>query len=171
MVGIFTIVRSNLVAEYNIQTLPANYRAWARILLEYSRIRYALVTDVVLNHNMLQDCYCLATNSSAGEELAFSFRLGNRVIRITEHDLNRILLFPQDNFVQEPTPEQLAEFFTLTNYLDFDLSDLGEMYKHNLPKSWNFFFHTIIKCFSYKKSGCTVFLTFIKYWHMKQLII
>lgn len=151
MVGNFTISRTNLVAEYHIQTLPVNYRAWARMLLEYSQVRYALVTDVILNHDMLRECYCSAYRSSIGNELAFTFRIANREIRVTELDLNRILRFPENDLVPYPTSERLTQFFISINYVNPNLQDSGERCKHHLPKQWNFFFHTLMQCFSYKK--------------------
>lgn len=142
-----------MVAELNIPSLPANYRAWARVLLEYSPVRYALVTDTVLNRNMLRDCYCSAYNSSVGNELAFTFRVNDREIRVTELDLNRILRFPENNFVPYPTSGQLTQFFASINYVNPNLHDSGERCKNHLPKEWNFFFHILMQCFSHQKSN------------------
>ena len=86
-----------------------------------------------------------------------TFQIGNRHISVTEPDVNRILQFPQYNLVPGPTKQEHFAFFQRISYEsefeEFILEELGDMYKHRLPKEWNFFFHTVNPCFAPKKGG------------------
>ena len=104
MAGIFSVPRTNAVADFNFPHLSnSRFRVWARILTEYSNLRYALVTEIVLIHDMLRDCYCTTINTPVDHVSSFTFQIGDRLIRVTEQDVNHILQFPQYNLVPEPT--------------------------------------------------------------------
>lgn len=158
MVGKFKFVNTNSVAVFNLAPLSSSpFRFWVRFLTEYSYVRYALTEDAVFNHDALRECYCTAFESTEEEVLSFTFQLGNRVILVSELDLNRILQFPGNNFVPDPTTQELFDFFdTISYHVDegvFSVDHLGDMYKHRFPKEWNFFFHTINHVFAPKKGG------------------
>ena len=81
---------------------------------------------------------------------SFTFMIHERSIRVTEHDINRILQFPTDNFAPDPTDEELSQFFQLIRLQQVDFSH-GELYKYNLPRHWNFFFGTLLNVFLPRK--------------------
>lgn len=103
MVGIFSIAKRKYVAKLNIQAFLSRFEILDHILVEYSTIRYVLVTNTVLNHNMLCDCYCSTVDTSTDEILVFTFRTDLRAIRVTEQDLNHILRFFKNNCVLDFT--------------------------------------------------------------------
>ena len=91
MVSIFTLGKTNTVTEFNISRLANSpFCTWARVLIEYSKVRYALVADIVLNHNMLRDSYCTAVNTSIVNVSSLTFQLGQRTVVVTKHDMNQI---------------------------------------------------------------------------------
>ena len=117
MVGIFSIPRTNDAISFNFARLVnSRFRVWARMLTDYSNVRYAIVTDTVLIHDMLRDCYCSTINMSADNVSSLTFQIGNRHIRVTEQDVNRILPFPQYNLVHEPTKQESFAFFQQISY-------------------------------------------------------
>ena len=69
---------------------------------------------------------------------------------MTEHDINRILQFPTDNFAPDPTDEEISHFFQLIRLQQVDFSH-GELYNYNLPRHWNFFFGTLLNVFLPRK--------------------
>ena len=81
---------------------------------------------------------------------SFTFMIHERSITVTEHDLNRILQFPTDNFAPDPTDEEISQFFQLIRLQQVDFSH-GELYKYNLPRHWNFFFGTLLNVFLPRK--------------------
>ena len=139
MVGIFSVPMTNAVVAFNFARLTnSRFRILARMLTEYSNVRYALVTNIVYIHNMLRDCYCMVTNMSSNHMSSFTFQIENRRIRVTEQDVNRILQFSQYNLVPEPTNQELFAFFQRITYDselgEFTPEELGNMYKQILPK-------------------------------------
>lgn len=113
MVGVFKLAKINSVADFNIRTIPPRFRQWARMLVEYSNERYALVTNTILNHNMIRDCYYSAINTTVDGVSSFTFNITGRAIRVTEHDLNRIFRFPVNNHVPDLTAQQIFDFFDM----------------------------------------------------------
>ncbi|KAK1351904.1 hypothetical protein POM88_053909 [Heracleum sosnowskyi] len=135
----------NLHAIANLQFL-----AWAEFLNTRSLVAFAVSTPVVLCIDQLTTLYTTATDTTENNVRSFSFVLpGGRTIRVTEHDFNRILRFPTENHVPDPTTEEIHAFFTLIRSQQPNFF-VGEFLKHYLPKSWNFFFHTLIHVFTAK---------------------
>lgn len=54
--GIFILVKTHSITEFNVRVLPDRFKEWARALIKYYKVRYAIVTNIVLNHNMIRDC-------------------------------------------------------------------------------------------------------------------
>lgn len=148
----FEIVSTNLtsVSEPCSVSTP-RYRYWVRFLNEYSNVRYALVTRTTLNHDALREIYCSAVDTSSKETLSFKFSILNRDITVTEHDLNRILHLPTKDHDPYPEVYELYGFFRGISYQSE--VTLGNMYKHFLPREWNFFFHTLSRVFAPKRGG------------------
>ena len=112
-----------------------------------------------------------------------TFQLNERSIQVMEHDLNRILGFPIDNFSPEPTVDEVMNFLLILSYQ----GELDQMrlYKNHFPKEWNFILYTLSHTFTTKTScfhgitrsiqmlGCTVankILINVGKWLMKQII-
>ncbi|KAK1392060.1 hypothetical protein POM88_011116 [Heracleum sosnowskyi] len=151
MAGEFIVTKTNHVSFQNLQSITnPQIRAWAEFLNTRSLVAYAVSTPVVLCLDQLTALYTTATDTSENNVRSFSFVVpGGRTIRVTEHDFNRILHFPTENLVPDPSTEEIHAFFTLIrsqqpNFL------VGEFLKHYLPKPWNFFFHTLIHVFTAK---------------------
>ena len=157
MVGIFTLVNTNTVTKFNLARLAnSSFCTWARVSIEYSKVRYALVADIVLNHNMLHDCYCTVVNTSTVHVSNLTFQLGQKAVVVTEHVLNRIFRFPENNHVPDPTDLELFTLFQQLTYViegEFTQAVLKDMYEHILQKEWNFYFLTLNHYFAPKKGG------------------
>ena len=103
MAGNFVILKSNATSFQNINSISnIQFRAWAQFLNENSLIRYALTTRVILNVEALRELYVTAEDTSDMNQKSFTFMIHERSITVTEHDLNRILQFPTDNFAPDP---------------------------------------------------------------------
>lgn len=151
--GSFFIAKVNPISIQQIETIPdEQFRAWTQFLNEYSLIRYALVTQVQLNHDALRELYCSAVNTSGQDGCAITYRLFGRSIRITERDVNRILHFPMENLVSNPTPEQIEIFFHFIRYQDGNFKT-GNLSRTFLTQYWNFFFHTLNHVFSSERTN------------------
>ncbi|KAK1396967.1 hypothetical protein POM88_006830 [Heracleum sosnowskyi] len=151
MAGEFIITKTNHVSFQNLQSITnLQFRAWAEFLNTRSIVAYAVSTPVVLCIDQLTALYTSATDTSENNVRSFSFVVpGGRTIRVTEHDFNRILHFPTENLVPDPTTEEIHAFFTLIRSQQPNFF-VGEFLKHYLPKAWNFFFHTLIHVFTAK---------------------
>ena len=144
-------MKSNATSFQNINSISnIQFRAWAQFLNEHSLIRYALTTRVVLNVEALRELYVTADDTSDVNQKSFTFMIHERSITVTEHDINRILQFPTDNFAPDPTDEEISQFFQLIRLQQVDFSH-GELYKYNLPRHWNFFFGTLLNVFLPRK--------------------
>ncbi|KAK1365513.1 hypothetical protein POM88_041074 [Heracleum sosnowskyi] len=151
MAGEFIVIKTNHVSFQNLQSITnLQFRAWAEFLNTRSLMAYAVSTPVVLCIDQLTALYITATDTSENNVRSFSFVVpGGRTIRVTEHDFNRILHFPTENLVPDPTTEEIHAFFTLIRSQQPNFF-VGEFLKHYLPKAWNFFFHTLIHVFTAK---------------------
>ncbi|KAK1361475.1 hypothetical protein POM88_045949 [Heracleum sosnowskyi] len=151
MAGEFIITKTNHVSFQNLQSITnLQFRAWAEFLNTRSLVAYAVSTPVVLCIDQLTALYTTATDTSENNVRSFSFVVpGGRTIRVTKHDFNRILHFPTENLVPDPTTEEIHAFFTLIRSQQPNFF-VGEFLKHYLPKAWNFFFHTLIHVFTAK---------------------
>ncbi|KAK1360967.1 hypothetical protein POM88_045441 [Heracleum sosnowskyi] len=151
MAGEFIVTKTNHVSFQNLQSITnLQFRAWAEFLNTRSLVAYSLSTPVVLCIDQLTALYTSATDTSENNVRSFSFVVpGGRTIRVTEHDFNRILHFPTENLVLDPTTEEIHVFFTLIRIQQPNFF-VGEFLKHYLPKAWNFFFHTLIHVFTAK---------------------
>ena len=144
--GSFLIAKVNPISIQQIEIIQdEQFRAWTQFLNEHSLIRYALVTRVQLNHDALRELYCSAVNTSGQDGCAITYRLFGRSIRVTERDVNRI--FPMENLVYDPTPEQIEMFFRFIRYQDGNFNT-GNLSRTFLTQYWNFFFHTLNHVFS-----------------------
>ena len=151
MAGNFVIMKSNATSFQNINSISnIQFRAWAQFLNEQSLVRYALTTRVILNVEALRELYVTAEDTSDVNQKSFTFMIHERSITVTEHDINRILQFPTDNFAPDPTDEEISQFFQLIRLQQVDFSH-GELYKYNLPRHWNFFFGTLLNVFLPRK--------------------
>lgn len=104
MVGIFAIAKTNYSCVLSPNSVPSNkYQFWVRFLNDMSNIRYALTAHPTLIHNALCALFTTAIDTSSNSCLAFTFQLNERTVRVTEQDLNRILRFPSDNLVPDPS--------------------------------------------------------------------
>ncbi|KAK1401134.1 hypothetical protein POM88_000739 [Heracleum sosnowskyi] len=151
MAGEFIVTKTNHVSFQNVQSITnLQFRAWAQFLNTRSLVAYALSTPVVLCIDQLTALYTTATDTSENNVSAFSFVVpGGRTIRVMEHDVNRVLHFPTENLVPNPTTEEIHVFFTLIRSQQPSFF-VGEFVKHYLTKPWNFFFHTLIHVFTAK---------------------
>ncbi|KAK1372574.1 hypothetical protein POM88_028767 [Heracleum sosnowskyi] len=151
MDGEFIITKTNHVSFQNLQAITnLQFRAWAEFLNTRSLVAYSLSTPVVLCIDQLTVLYTIATDTTENNVRSFSFVVpGDRTIRVSEHDFNRILHFPTENRVPDPTTEEIHAFFTLIRSQQPNFF-VGEFLKHYLPKPWNFFFHTLIHVFTAK---------------------
>ncbi|KAK1388464.1 hypothetical protein POM88_016642 [Heracleum sosnowskyi] len=151
MAGEFIVTKTNHVSFQNLQVITnLQFRAWAEFLNTRSLVAYALSTPVVLCIDQLTALYTTATDTSENNVRSFSFVVpGGRTIRVTEHDFNRILHFPTENHVPDPTTEEIHAFFTLIRSQQPNFF-VGEFLKHYLTKPWNFLFHTLIHVFTAK---------------------
>ncbi|KAK1392796.1 hypothetical protein POM88_011852 [Heracleum sosnowskyi] len=147
----FIVTKTNHVSFQNVQSIAnLQFRAWAQFLNTRSLVSYALSTPVVLCIDQLTTLYTTATDTSENNISSFSFVVpGGRTIRVTEHDLNRILHFLTENLVPDPNTEEIHAFFTLIRSQQPNFF-VGEFLKHYLTKPWNFFFHTLIHVFTAK---------------------
>ena len=127
------------------------FRYWVQFLNEYSNVQYAVLTLDILNIDQLRELYTNAIDTSTPEVLSFTFSIADREITVTEHDLNRILNFPTENHVPFPDVFDLLGFFMGIRY--HSTLNIGDLYKHHLPREWNFFFHTLIHVFANKRGG------------------
>ena len=152
MAGSFTVPKTNFLSLPSTTSVPLpQYKFWLRFLNEYSYVATALTARTQLVHDALRVVCRTAVNSSSQDTLSFTFQLNGRSILVTEHDLNRILGFPIDNFVPEPEAVDVTNFLLSLSYQG-ELNQ-GELYKNHFPKEWNFFFHTLSHVFTAKKSG------------------
>ncbi|KAK1372290.1 hypothetical protein POM88_028483 [Heracleum sosnowskyi] len=151
MAGEFIVTKTNHVSFQNLQSITnLQFRAWAEFLNTRSLVAYSLSTPVVLYIDQLTALYTTATDTTENNARSFSFVVpGGRTIRVTEHDFNRILHFPTENLVLDPTTEEIHAFFTLIRSQQPNFF-VGEFLKHYLTKPWNFFFHTLIHVFTTK---------------------
>ncbi|KAK1383214.1 hypothetical protein POM88_020949 [Heracleum sosnowskyi] len=151
MAGEFIVIKTNHVSFQNLQSITnLQFRAWAEFLNTRSFVAYVVSTPVVLCIDQLTALYTTATDTTENNVRSFSFVVpGGRTIRVTEHDFNRILHFPTENLVPDPTTEEIHAFFTLIRSQQPNFF-VGEFLKHYLPKAWNFFFHTLIHVFTAK---------------------
>ena len=107
---------------------------------------------VVLSVDQLTDIYCEDEDTSDEQVKAFTFRTsGDRRIRVTEHDVNRILNFPTEHFAPDPTVAEIHEFFQLIRTTQANFSN--ELLRYKLVGHWNFFFLTLIRPFTAKTSN------------------
>ncbi|KAK1363913.1 hypothetical protein POM88_039474 [Heracleum sosnowskyi] len=115
MAGEFIVTKTNHVSFQNVQSIAnLQFHAWAQFLNTRSLVAYALSTHAVLCIDQLTALYTTATDTSENNISSFSFVVpGGRTIRVTEHDLNRILHFPTENLVPDPNTEEIHAFFTL----------------------------------------------------------
>ncbi|KAK1392835.1 hypothetical protein POM88_011891 [Heracleum sosnowskyi] len=151
MVGEFIVTKTNHVSFQNLPAITnLQFRAWAEFLNTRSLVAYTLSTPVVLCIDQLTALYTTATDTSENNIRSFSFVVpGGRTIRVAEHDFNRILHFPTENHVPDPTTGEIHAFFTLIRSQQPNFF-VGEFLKHYLTKPWNFFFHTLIHVFTAK---------------------
>ncbi|KAK1398153.1 hypothetical protein POM88_008016 [Heracleum sosnowskyi] len=151
MAGEFIVTKTNHVSFQNLQAITnLQFRAWAEFLNTRSLVAFAVSTPVVLCIDQLTALYTTATDTTENSVRSFSFVVpGGRAIRVTGHDFNRILHFPIENLVPDPTTEDIHAFFTLIRSQQPNFF-VGEFLKHYLPKPWNFFFHTLIHVFTAK---------------------
>lgn len=153
MAGNFVITRSNFTSIQDPDTISdIQFRAWARFLNEHSLIRYALTTEVELNFDALRDLYWTSVDSSNSVRESFTFTALDREFVVTEHDVNRILRFPVDNLVPDPSSDEISEFFHFILCQQEDFTH-GKLYKVNLTRHWNFFFHTLLCVFQPRLRG------------------
>ena len=98
---------------------------------------HLITTRVVLNVEALRELYVTADDTSDVNQKSFTFMIHERSITVTEHDINRILQFPTDNFAPDPTDEEISQFFQLIRLQQVDLlgPNIGEgglnMISHN----------------------------------------
>ncbi|KAK1402381.1 hypothetical protein POM88_001986 [Heracleum sosnowskyi] len=151
MAGEFIVTKTNHVSFQNVQSITnLQFRAWAQFLNTRSLVAYTLSNPAVLCIDQLTALYTSATDTSENNISSFSFVVpGGRIIRVTEHDLNRILHFPIENLVPDPNTEEIHAFFTLIRSQQPNFF-VGEFLKHYLTKPGNFFFHTLIHVFTAK---------------------
>ena len=130
MIRLFVIIQ-------NINSIrDSQFRAWTIFLRDHCLISYALKTPVQLNLDLLEQVFLSLDNSSDDQTKAFSFTLHmdsvDRMFRVTEHDVNRILRMPLGSHVPDPTPEEIHQFFTYIRTQQTDFS-VREYMKHLLP--------------------------------------
>ena len=117
MVGSFTVPKTNFLSLPSTTFVPLpQYKFWLRFLNEYSYVATALTAHTQLVHDALRVVCRTAVNSSSQDTLSFIFQLNGRSILVTEHDLNRILGFPIDNFVPEPEGVDVTNFLLSLSY-------------------------------------------------------
>ena len=85
--------------------------------------------------------------------------------------MNHILQFLQYNLVPEPTKQERFAFFQRISYVsefeEFILEELGDMYKHCLPSSVTLSIYVL----PLRREDFPVFPSFLKNWDMQMQII
>ena len=72
-------------------------------------------------------------------------------IRFNAADVNSALDLPNEGLVDPPTDDEIRSFLTFIKY--DDKVDLARLNKKHLRKEWGFFFDTIIRVFTCRKTG------------------
>ncbi|KAK1384173.1 hypothetical protein POM88_021908 [Heracleum sosnowskyi] len=132
-----------------ISNNPVQHSRTNYIDIKYHFIREHVMNGTVELHFLPTEEQIVDIFTKPLDESTFSKLVGGRTIRVTEHDVNRVLHFPTKNLVPDPNTEEIHGFFTVIKSQQPNFF-VGEFLKHYLTKPWNFFFHTLIHVFTAK---------------------
>ena len=154
MANHFSLKKNNYLSiRGNNPTRCKRLCKWIRYLNEHSYVKYALTANTMLNKRLLEHVHTTCKVATEGENTGFKFKIGEDEIRISEDDLNEFLELPREDLIDEPTLEELLEFFT-DIYATLENGKIPRrFYKNHLPKEWNIFFTIISYVFSPKTGG------------------
>ena len=147
MAGRFVIEETNLNGFFDPEASVARFRPWVRFLNIQSLVSTAITVHAELQIQPIQDFYSTALNTTLLDNHQISRDIhGGRTIHINTDDVNRILGFPRENFVELPTEDEITQFFQTILYQGEIF--LPRMLKSNLKPEWDIFFDTLAKVFA-----------------------
>ena len=126
------------------------FHFWVNFLNKHRLGKLAITSAPLLNVNALQALWLSAETSLDRDsgEASFTFRVSlSSLYRVIEADLNRILGFPMDNLVADPTSEDLEGFFETIGYYKEPMV-MSNLLKKFLHMEWDYYFEVVGRVFT-----------------------